>query len=97
MADETTRTKAQIEADIAAARDRLAASVESLIMEVHPRAIAARTVADARLLATDRAKAMKAQFVAEDGSLKTQQVALVAAAVAGAVAFLVVVRSIVRH
>jgi adenylate kinase len=86
MADETTRTKAQIEADISAARDRLAASVESLFMEVHPRAIAARKVADARLRATDRAKAIKAQ-----------QVALVAAAVAGAVAFLVVVRSIVRH
>lgn len=97
MADETTRTKAQIEADIAAARDRLSASVESLFMEVHPRAIAARTVADARRRATDGAKAVRSQFVADDGSLKTQQVALVAAAVAGAVAFLMVVRSIVRH
>ncbi|MGB7962753.1 MAG: DUF3618 domain-containing protein [Propionicimonas sp.] len=97
MADETTRTKAQIEADIAAARDRLAASVESLFMEVHPKAIAARAVADARRQATDRARTVKAQFVADDGSVKTQQVALVAAAVAGAVAFLAVVRSIVRH
>ncbi|MBK9696039.1 MAG: DUF3618 domain-containing protein [Propionibacteriaceae bacterium] len=97
MADDTTRTKAQIEADIAAARSRLAANIESLFLQVHPRAIAARTVADARSLATERAQAVKAHFVTTDGALKTEQVALLAAAVAGAVAFLAVVRSIVHR
>jgi hypothetical protein len=53
-------------------------------------------VADARTLVTDRAKAVKAEFVAPDGSLRTRRVALVAAAVGGSLAFIAVVRSILR-
>jgi alpha-glucuronidase len=93
---DTARSRAEIEAELAAARQRLAGSVESLFLQIHPRAVVHNTVADARTLVTDRAKAVKAEFVAPDGSLRTRRVALVAAAVGGSLAFIAVVRSILR-
>ncbi len=62
---------AQIEAMIAERRDRLAGTVDELVARAHPRAIAQRSVDDA-----------KQRFVAatrtEDGALRTQRVAAVA-------------------
>ena len=91
-----TRSKEQIQADIAAARARLASNVEGLITQAHPKAIVARTVQDAKQFAAGEFDAAKAQFVAVDGSPRTARLAALAAAVVGSIAFLVVVRSIAR-
>lgn len=94
---ETIRTKAEIEADIAAARERLAHEVTNLINQVHPRAVTHRAVADVRDRASRRVYAVRDQLVEPDGSLNTRHAALLGAAVAGSVAFFAVVRSIVRR
>ncbi len=94
---EDTRSKAEIEAELEAARDRLANNIASLVNQVHPRAIAHRAVADVRGAASQQLDDLKAQFVEPDGRLKVQRVALVGAAAAGALAFFAVVRSIVRR
>ena len=94
---EATRTRAEIEADLDAARDRLAHNIASLVNEVHPRAIAHRAVADVRDVADTKVNQVKAQFIEPDGTLNVQRAGLVAAAVAGALAFFAGVRSIVRR
>ncbi len=96
MAD-AVRTKADIEAELEAARTRLAEGLSSLINEVHPKAIVNRAVTDARSRASDKVKALRAQLVEPDGSLNVTRAAIAGAAVAGAVAFIAVVRSIVHR
>ncbi|MDR0283413.1 MAG: DUF3618 domain-containing protein [Propionibacteriaceae bacterium] len=46
MAD--NRTVAEIERDLEATRERLAANLASLVTEIHPRVVAHRTVTEAR-------------------------------------------------
>lgn len=93
---EAVRTREEIEAEIDAARRRLAASVEGLIGQVHPKAIVANTVADARAFAEGSLAQARAQVVDAAGRLRTDRVALLAAAAAGAVTFVLIVRSILR-
>lgn len=93
---DTTRSKAEIEAEIAAARERLAANVEGLFMQVHPKAVVANKVADARSYVSGRANAVRSELVAADGSLRIDRIGLIAAAVPGSIAFLATVRSIIR-
>ncbi|MBB1494145.1 DUF3618 domain-containing protein [Propioniciclava sp. MC1595] len=93
---EGTRSKEQIQAEIAAARARLASNVEGLITQAHPKAVAARTVQDAKAFAAGEFQAAKAQFVAVDGTPRTTRLAALAVAVLGGVAFLMVARSIAR-
>ena len=50
MAD-TTRSKQDIEAEIAAARARLADNVADLVNQMHPKAIVQRGIDDARVFA----------------------------------------------
>ena len=71
MADPIVRTREHIEADIAAARQRLVGNVEDLINQVHPKAIVANTVADARAFAQGSFEQAKAQVVDERGSVRT--------------------------
>ncbi|MDO5534712.1 MAG: DUF3618 domain-containing protein [Propionibacteriaceae bacterium] len=92
-----TRSKEAIEAEIAAARSRLASNVEGLITQTHPKAVAARTVQDAKAFAAGEFEAAKAQFVGADGSPRSTRLAALAVAVVGTVAFLVVVRGIARR
>lgn len=94
---EDTRTRAQIEAELEAARDRLAQNIASLVDQVHPRAIAHRAAADVRGAANRQINELKSQFTRPDGSLNVQRAALVGAAAAGALAFFAVVRSITRR
>ena len=94
---EDTRSKAEIEAELEAARDRLAHTIAGLINQVHPRAIAHRAVADVRGTASQQWRDLKAQFVHPDGTLNLQRTALVGAAVAGTFAFFRVIRSITRR
>lgn len=93
---EAVRTREEIEADIEAARQRLAASVEGLINQVHPKAIVANTVTDARAFARGTFEQARAQVVDERGGLRTERVALLAAAAGGAVVFVLILRSLVR-
>ncbi len=96
MAD-GSRSKEQIQADIAAARARLASNVEGLITQAHPKAVAARTVQDAKAFAAGEFEAAKAQFVSLDGSPRSGRLAALGVAVVGTIALLVVVRSLARR
>ncbi len=93
---EAVRTREEIEAEIDAARLRLASNVEGLINQVHPKAILAHTVADARTFAEGTFEQARAQVVDERGNLRTERVALLAAAAGGALTFVLIVRSILR-
>ncbi|MCA0296443.1 MAG: DUF3618 domain-containing protein [Actinobacteria bacterium] len=93
---EAVRTREEIEAEIDAARRRLASNVEGLINQVHPKAIVANTVADARTFAEGTFEQAKAQVVDQRGNLRVERVALLAAAAGGAVTFVLIVRSILR-
>jgi Protein of unknown function (DUF3618). len=91
------RSKEAIEADIAAARDHLAETVEGLFVQLHPRAIVHNAVADARALGSAQVKAARAELVNPDGSVRVERMALIGAAVAGSIAFVAVVRSLLRR
>ena len=73
-ADGRERTPAEIEADIERTRARLAGTVDAIADRVKPANVARRGVDSA-----------KAQVVDDQGNLRTQRVAVLAAAVAGAV------------
>lgn len=89
------RTRAEIEADVTAARDRLAANLAELINQVHPKAVVRNTVNDACDFVGGEFQQLKDQLVDEHG-LRIRRVALLGAAVVGAVTFGVIVRSIIR-
>lgn len=86
-------TRAEIEDDIAAARERLAGNISELINQVHPRAVVHNTVADARQLLAGEFQQAKEQLVNADG-VRVGRVALLGAAVGGVIAFVLVIRSI---
>lgn len=65
--DEVPRTTAQIESDIARARERLAGTLDELAMRVHPATVAAQT--KARVLGAVEQKAGRA-YVAASGALE---------------------------
>lgn len=90
------RTREQIEAEIAAARQRLASNVEGLITSSHPKAIAARSVQDAKAFAVGEFEAAKSQFVGPTGGPDLVRIGSLVAAVAGTIALLFVLRSLRR-
>ena len=100
MADspsQPTRTAAQIESDLAATRSRLAASVETLIDEVHPNRVKQRQIANVKRLANAELENAKSKVFNARGDLRTDRVAIAAGAVVGFVGFLLVIRAIVRR
>lgn len=94
MADNITRSKADIEAEISAARERLADNVAGLINQVHPKAIVQRGIDDARDFAAAEFASAKSQVVDDTGQLRTDRVLLLGGAVAGLITFIVLVRNI---
>ncbi len=96
MADTSTRSKQDIEAEITAARERLAANVAGLINQVHPKAVVQRGIDEAPGLAATEFANAKSQIVDENGSLRTERVLLIGGAVAGIVTFVLLVRRILR-
>ncbi|MBK8445490.1 MAG: DUF3618 domain-containing protein [Micropruina sp.] len=96
MPDTTTRSKQDIEAEIAAARARLADNVAGLINEVHPKAVVQRGIDDARGFAANEFANAKAQIVDDRGQLRTERVLLIGGALAGVVTFLALVRNILK-
>lgn len=91
------RTREQIEAEVAAARQRLASNIEGLITQVHPRAVMVRGIADAKGFVQQEAKSAKSQFVTVDGSLQTERVAYLAAAVVGSIVLVGVLKSLFKR
>lgn len=91
--DQANAVTADIEAEIAAARERLADDLADLIERIHPRAVLRNSVDGARTYLAAEARQVSEQFVDENG-LRTSRVVLAAAAVAGAVGFAWIIRSI---
>ncbi len=96
MADTTTRSKQDIEAEIAAARARLADNVAGLINQVHPKAVVQRGIDDARAFAAAEFANARSQVMDDRGQVRTERVMLIGGAIAGVVTFLVLVRKIIR-
>ena len=92
-----SRTRSQIEADLGATRDRLTASVEALIDQVHPNRIKQRQIANLKRFANIELENTKSLVFNARGDLRKDRLALVGGAVAGFVSFLVIVRAIVRR
>lgn len=96
MSEGRVRTKAEIEAELDAARQRLASNLEGLINQVHPKAVVQRGIDDARTFAAGEFAQAKAQVVDDNGELRVDRVALLAGAVVGTITFVLLVRSILR-
>ena len=92
-----SRTRSQIEADLGATRDRLTASVEALIDQVHPNRIKQRQIAGVKRFVDIEVETAKSLIFNARGDLRTDRLALIGAAVGGFVSFLVIVRAIVRR
>ena len=91
-----TRSKEEIQAEIAAARQRLGTNVEGLITQAHPKAVAARSLYDIKALVAAEVQSVKDQFVDESGAPRTTRIAALAVAAVGTVALLVVLRGAAR-
>lgn len=87
----------QIQADLGATRDRLAAALESLIDQVHPQRVKQRQVDGAKRFASVEIEKAKSLLFNARGDLRTERVGVVGGAVAGAVTLLVVLRALVRR
>jgi len=92
-----SRTRSQIEADLGATRDRLTASVEALIDQVHPNRIKQRQIAGVKRLVNIELEDAKSLVFNARGDLRKERLALVGGAVAGFVSFLLIVRAIARR
>ena len=73
-----TRNAAQIEADLAATRDRLTASVQALIDQVHPNRIKQRQIDNVKRLANAELENAKSLIFNARGDLRTDRVAALA-------------------
>jgi hypothetical protein len=87
----------QIQADLGATRDRLAAAVETLVDRIHPQRIKQREINGAKHFAHDELENLKALLFTARGDLRTDRLAAVGGAVAGAVGLLLVLRTLVRR
>ena len=87
----------QIEADLSASRARLASSVSALIDQVHPNRIKQRQIADFKQLAGNAKENAKSLLFNARGDLRKERIGVLAGAVVGLVAFVVIVRAIGRR
>ncbi len=92
-----SRTSSQIEADLVATRQRLTAAVETLIDQVHPQRIKQRQVDGLKRFASTEVENAKSLVFNARGDLRTERLAAVGAGVAGAAAFLLIVRGLLRR
>lgn len=91
-----TRSKADIEAEINAARSRLASNVQGLITQAHPKAVATRAKNDVKDFAAHEVNAATSHVLDDDGRPKWDRIAYLAVAVIGSLAFAAVFKSIFR-
>lgn len=83
----------QLQAQIAAAREKLAQNIQGLVTDVHPSAVRARAVNDARTFASDSVSQAKATVVDESG-VRWDRIGTAVLVVAGVVGTVVVLRGI---
>ena len=93
----SSRSKSQIEADLGATRDRLTGSVQALIDQVHPNRIKQREIASAKRFASVELENLKALVFNARGDLRTDRIAMLGGAGAGATAFLLIIRTIIKR
>jgi Protein of unknown function (DUF3618) len=91
------RTTFQIEADLSATRARLAASLSTLIDQVHPNRIKQRQVAQFKQLGSNAKENAKSLMFNARGDLRTDRLGALAGALAGLVSFVLIVRAIGRR
>jgi hypothetical protein len=91
------RNAAQIEADLAATRDRMTESVESLIDQVHPNRIKQRLVGGAKHLANAELEDAKSKLFNARGDLRKDRLAVIGGGVAGFLTFVLILRALVRR
>lgn len=92
-----TRTPEQIEADLAAARLRLANSAEEFIDQVHPNRIKQRQIDSVKQFVGNEVDAAKALIFNARGDLRQERVLAIAGAVVGGLVFLGIVRGLLRR
>ncbi len=80
------RSAAQIEADLTVTRERLAATVDTLVERVQPKEVAARSAARAKLV-----------VMTPEGRLRTGRLVTVALAAAAVIGTLKLLRVVVRR
>lgn len=98
MADQSSpRSRAQIEADLAATRARLSVALEDLIDQVHPAKVKQRQVANLKALVSSEVGAAKSHFKTVTGGWRLDRIAMIGGSVMGAVVLVVVLRGIVRR
>ncbi len=90
------RSRQEIQADIQAARDRLTASIESLVSEAHPKVVAQRSLEDAKAFAAGEFENVKSHVKDENG-WRVDRLAAIGGAVAGFLLFLGTIRAIVSR
>jgi hypothetical protein len=90
------RTRTQIEADLAATRSRLTGSLETLIDQVHPNRVKQRTIASVKATVAEQVENARYFVFNARGDLRKDRLMKVGAAVAGALAFVLIVRA-ARH
>jgi hypothetical protein len=90
----TGRTKSEIEADLGANRDRLAASVSGLIDQVHPKRIKQRTIGRIRAELQARLDDVRAYFFNARGDLRTDHVIKLSSVAAGTLTVLLALRAL---
>ena len=91
------RTASQIEADLSATRDRLAASVSALIDQVHPNRIKQSQITAFSELAGNARENARSMLSNARGALRKERLGVAAGAVAGLVGFMLIVRAIARR
>ena len=91
------RTTPQIEADLSATRARLAASVSTLIDQVHPNRIKQRQIAQFKLLGNNAKENAKSLMFNARGDLRRERIGVLAGALAGLVSFVLIIRAIGRR
>lgn len=92
----TERTLIEIQADIDRAQRQIEDSLAGLIAEFHPKAIAHRTVEDAKAFAGEQLSSAKSQ-VKDQYGWRLGRLALIAGAAVGVVVFVVAVRALGRR
>ncbi len=97
MADKSsqpTRSQSQIEADMNATRQRLTASVETLIDQVHPNRVKQRATERLKLMVNEYTEKAKSLVFNARGDLRTNRLAAVGGGFAGLVALVTILRRV---
>ena len=89
------RDEDQVEADLAATRDRLTSAVSALVDRVHPQRIKQREVAGAKRLAHVELENLRLLLFNAAGDLRTDRLAKAGAGAAGFLSLLLVLRRLV--